>query len=113
MADEGIADSVVDDEVKLTVRMSRQRRQALKLRALRQGRSVQDLLQELITAELAKDAAPAPRLTREEFVAALLARRGIDPTDPEFQAILQRAQASARSAPAKAGRADGAQRGAA
>ena len=106
-------DSVGDDEVKLTVRMSRQRRQDLKLRALRQGRSVQDLLQELIAAELAKDAPPAPRPTREEFVAALLARRGIDPSDPQFQAVFERAQESARPAPAKAGGPGGAERGAA
>lgn len=86
------------DEVKLTVRLSSDDRRALKLHAVAQGRSIQDLLTELIHAELAKGAPPADGMTREEFVADLYARRGIDRTSPEHQAVEERARASVREA---------------
>lgn len=86
------------DEVKLTVRLSAADRQALKLHAVRQGRSIQGLVTELIHAELAKTTPAAARLSREEFVAGLYARHGIDPADPAYRAIEDRARASARDA---------------
>jgi|SRR5829696_286672 len=92
------------DEVKLTVRLSTADRRALKLHAVSQGRSVQDLVTELIRAELAKSAAPVAGTTREQFVADLYARYGIDPSSPEIQAIEQRARASVRDAETPAGR---------
>ena len=84
------------DEVKLTVRLSPADRQALKLHAVSQGRSIQGLVTELIRAELAKGAAPARGMSREEFVAGLYARHSIDPTSPDHQEIEQRARASVR-----------------
>lgn len=75
------------DEVKLTVRLSATDRRALMLHAVAQGRSIQDLVTELIRTELAKDAPPAGGTSREEFVADLYARRGVDPTSPEHQPI--------------------------
>jgi hypothetical protein len=85
----------MDDDVKLTVRLSAADRQALRLHAVLQGRSVQALVTELIRAELAKGS-PAAAMGREEFVAGLLARRGIDPGEPSHQEIQQRARASVR-----------------
>jgi hypothetical protein len=70
------------DEVKLTIRLSTEDRRALKLHAVAQGRSIQDLLTELIHTELAKNATPPEKTSREEFVASLYARRGIDPSNP-------------------------------
>lgn len=88
------------DEVKLTVRLSVEDRRALKLHAVAQGRSIQDLVTELIHAELAAgapSAAGSPAgISREEFVASLYARRGVDPASPEHQAIEERARASVR-----------------
>ena len=88
------------DEVKLTVRLSVEDRRALKLHAVAQGRSIQDLVTELIHAELAKDAPAARGMSREDFVADLYARRGVDPTDPAHRAIEDRARASVRDAAA-------------
>jgi hypothetical protein len=99
------------DEVKLTIRLSTDDRRALKLHAVAQGRSIQDLVTELIHAELAKGAAPAGRMSREEFVADLYARRGIDPTSSEHQAIEKRARASVRGAEDRSDAADGGKRG--
>jgi hypothetical protein len=103
------------DEVKLTVRLSPADRRALKLHAVSQGRSVQGLVIELIRAELAKGAPPASSMSREEFVAGLYARHGIDPTSPNHQEIEQRARASVReeTTSAPADRRDGGTRGAA
>lgn len=86
------------DEVKLTVRLSVADRRALKLHAVAQGRSIQDLITELIHAELAKGTPAAGGMSRKEFVADLYARRGVDPTSPEHQAIETRARASVRDA---------------
>lgn len=86
------------DEVKLTVRLSAADRRALKLHAVAQGRSIQDLVTELIRAELAKGAPAAGLMGREEFVADLYARRGVDPSDPAHRAIEDRARASVRDA---------------
>ena len=86
-------------EKTLTVRLSESEHRALRLYAVRQGRSMDAAVLELIRAELTK-AAPAAesrsRQEREEFVAGLLARFGIDPTSPEHQAAAARAQASIR-----------------
>ncbi len=86
------------DEVKLTVRLSVDDRRALKLHAVAQGRSIQDLVTELIHAELTKGASAAGAMNREEFVADLYARRGVDPADPQHRAIEDRARASVRDA---------------
>ena len=56
---------------------------ALKLYAVLQGRSVNAVVLELIQAELAKATPAGERRSREEFVADLLARFGIDPDSPE------------------------------
>jgi hypothetical protein len=88
------------DEVKLTVRLSAADRRALKLYAVAQGRSIQDLVTELIHTELARGMPAAGRMSREEFVADLYARRGVDPTGPGHQAIEARARASVADADA-------------
>lgn len=90
------------DEVKLTVRLSVADRRALKLHAVAQGRSIQDLVTELIHAELTKGTPPAGGMSREEFVADLYARRGVDPASPEHRAAEARARASARGSDADA-----------
>lgn len=99
------------DEVKLTVRLSVADRRALKLHAVAQGRSLQDLVTELIHVELAKSATAAGGMSREEFVADLYARRGVDPTSPEHQAIEERARASVRQAETRSGPAGRGERG--
>jgi hypothetical protein len=98
------------DEVKLTIRLSTEDRRALKLHAVAQGRSIQDLLTELIHTELAKDAPPAEKMSREEFVASLYARRGLDPASPEHKAIEERARDSVRRTGDRSG-AGGGERG--
>lgn len=93
------------DEVKLTVRLSAADRQALRLHAVLQGRSVQDVVTGLIQAELSQGS-PSTGVSREQFVADLYARRGVDPADPAHQAIEQRAKDSIRSAGTAAAAAD-------
>lgn len=56
---------------------------------------------ELIHAELAKGAPAAGGMSREDFVADLYGRRGIDPTDPQHRAIEDRARASVHDADAQ------------
>ena len=99
------------DEVKLTVRLSVDDRRALKLHAVAQGRSIQDLVVELIHAELAKGAPAARGMSRDEFVADLYARRGVDPADPQHRAIEDRARASVRDAAVRPGAAGRGERG--
>lgn len=77
----------------LTIRMSPDDHKALKLYAVLQGRSVQAVVMELIKVELAKQSTGAPPRSHEEFVAELLARRGIDPSSPDHLAALERARA--------------------
>lgn len=79
----------------LTIRLSEQEHRALKLYAVLQGRSVNAVVTELIRAELAKQT-PGSSKSREEFVAELLARFGIDPDSPEHQAAADRARAEVR-----------------
>jgi hypothetical protein len=81
-------------EKMLTVRMSEQEHRALKLYAVLQGRSVNAVVLDLIRAELEKTAPAGDGPTREEFVAGLLARFGIDPAGPEHQAAAERARAA-------------------
>lgn len=80
----------------LTIRMSPHDHQALKLYAVLQGRSVQAVVMELIKGELAKQTPGAPLRSRDEFVAELLARHGIDPSSPDHLAALDRAKADVR-----------------
>ena len=79
----------------LTIRLSEQEHRALKLYAVLQGRSVNAVVTELIRAELAKQT-PGSSKSREEFVAELLARFGIDPDSAEYQEAASRAQADVR-----------------
>jgi len=79
----------------LTIRMSEQEHRALKLYAVLQGRSVNAVVTDLIRAELARQA-PSSSESREEFVAELLARFGIDPDSAEHQAAAGRAQTEVR-----------------
>ena len=105
------------DEVKLTIRLSAEDRQALRLHAVLQGRSVQDLVTALIRAELGRGmpAAGTSAASRQEFVASLYARYEIDPDDPSHRAIEERARASVRQPKATpaTGTAAGGERGAA
>lgn len=86
-------------EKMLTVRMGEAEHRALKLYAVLQGRSVNAVVLELIRAELAKATPAGERRSREEFVADLLARFGIDPDSPEHQAAVERARASVQYSP--------------
>jgi ABC-type amino acid transport substrate-binding protein len=79
----------------LTIRMSEQEHRALKLYAVLQGRSVNAVVTDLIRAELTRQV-PGGVEGREEFVAELLARFGIDPDSPEHQAAADRARAELR-----------------
>jgi plasmid stability protein len=81
-------------EKMLTVRLSEQEHRALKLYAVLQGRSVNAVVLELIRAELTKNAPTADGRSREQFVADLFDRLGIDPASPEHQAAATRADAS-------------------
>ena len=81
-------------EKMLTVRMSEQEHRALKLHAVLKGRSVNSVVLELIRAELTRNAPAAAGLSREQFVADLFDRLGIDPASPEHQAAAARADAS-------------------
>lgn len=104
------------DEVKLTVRLSVEDRRALKLHAVAQGRSIQDLMTELIHAELSKGTPASGGMSQGNFVADLYARRGVDPADPQHRAIEDRARASvqdsvARDAGARPGAAGRGERG--
>lgn len=102
-------------EKMLTVRMSEQEHRALKLHAVLQGRSVNAVVLELIRSELAKNAPSGEGRSREQFVAELLDRFGIDPDSPEHQAAAARARASVQysAADQKAGGKGGNERGAA
>ena len=79
----------------LTVRLGEQEHRALKLYAVLQGRSVNAVVVDLIRAELAKTT-PAGDRSREDFVADLLQRFGIDPSSPEHKAAAERADRSIR-----------------
>lgn len=96
-------------EKMLTVRISEQEHRALKLYAVLQGRSVNAVVLELIRAELAKNAPAADGPSREQFVADLFDRLGIDPAGPEHRAASTRADDSIQYGPGK--RTDGAPRG--
>jgi len=91
----------------LTIRLNEQEHRALKLYAVLQGRSVNAVVTDLIRAELAKHAPAGPE-GREEFVAELLARFGIDPDSAEHQAAASRARAAVQSSGPAAGKAQGA-----
>lgn len=80
----------------LTVRMSPEEHQALKLHAVLQGRSINGLVLELIRAELATSPSAGGGQSREDFVAELFRRAGVDPASPEHQAAAARAKASIR-----------------
>jgi len=79
----------------LTIRLDEQEHRALKLYAVLQGRSVNAVVVDLIRAELARTA-PTGERSREDFVAELLRRFGIDPASPEHKAAAQRADRSVR-----------------
>lgn len=88
-------------EKMLTIRLDEHEHRALKLFAVSQGRSVNALVTELIRAELDRHTTDSGRRpgqhsdqSREEFVAGILARFGIDPNSPEHQAAAERARAS-------------------
>ena len=83
----------------LTVRMSEQEHRALKLYAVLQGRSVNAVVLELIRTELAKSVPAAEGPGREQFVADLFDRLGIDPAGSEHQAAAARADASIQRGP--------------
>ncbi len=82
----------------LTIRMSEQEHRALKLYAVLQGRSVNAVVTDLIRAELGRHAPADTGRSREEFVADLLVRFGIDPDSPEHRAAVERARADVRRA---------------
>ena len=81
-------------EKMLTVRMSEQEHRALKLHAVLQGRSINGLVLDLIRTELARNAPSGDGRSREQFVAELFERFGIDPESPEHRAAAARAKAS-------------------
>jgi hypothetical protein len=90
----------------LTIRLSEDDHRALKLHAVLRGRSVQAVVLDLIKAELASGSSAAGGLSREDFVAQLLARAGIDPASPEFRAAAERADASIRRRDGRRGAAE-------
>jgi plasmid stability protein len=77
-------------EKMLTVRLDEQEHRALKLYAVLQGRSVNAVVGDLIRAELARTASGEGR-SREDFVAELYERFGIDPAGPDHKAAAERA----------------------
>jgi hypothetical protein len=90
-------------EKMLTVRMSEAEHRALKLYAVLQGRSVNAVVLELIRAELAKRSPGGGERSREEFVAELYQRFGIDPESPEHKAAAERARASVKHSDGRSG----------
>jgi hypothetical protein len=84
----------------LTIRMSEEEHRALKLYAVLQGRSVNAVVTELIRAELGRQSPSEVGHSREDFVAELLVRFGIDPDSPEHQAAVGRARANIQHASA-------------
>ena len=95
-------------EKMLTVRLDEREHRALKLYAVLQGRSVNSVVVDLIRTELARNAPTGPAGSREDFVAALYERFGIDPASPEHKAAAERAdrsvQYSGRRAPGGRGK---------
>ena len=83
-------------EKMLTIRLDEHEHRALKLFAVSQGRSVNAVVTELIRAELDRHAPTSgrPKPSREEFVAEILRRAGIDPDSPEHRAAVERADAA-------------------
>jgi hypothetical protein len=78
----------------LTVRLDEQEHRALKLYAVLQGRSVNGVVVDLIRAELARSARTGEGRSREDLVAELYERFGIDPAGPEHKAAAERADRS-------------------
>src|SRR5215207_5422284 len=94
-------------EKMLTIRLDEHEHRALKLFAVSQGRSVNAVVTELIRAELDRHIPGSGRRSprsREEFVAEILARFGIDPNSPEHQAAAERAKAAIQRSAAGSGR---------
>lgn len=84
-------------EKMLTIRLAEQEHRALKLFAVAQGRSVNSVVSDLIRAELdrhAPNSGGRTQRSREEFVAQILRRAGIDPDSAEHRAAVQRADAA-------------------
>ncbi len=82
-------------EKELTLRMDSQEYLALRLHAVRQGTSVQDLVLGLVRGDVAKAAHGDQQPTRE-LAAEILQRAGIDPDSPEHQDIAARAAETVR-----------------
>lgn len=82
-------------EKELTLRMDSEEYLALRLHAVSQGTSVQNLVLGLVRADVAR-ARHRDRQPTGEFAAEILRRAGVDPDSPEHQAIAERAAGTVR-----------------
>lgn len=83
----------------VTGQLSAEEYQALRLHAVLRGRSVQSVVEAAVRTELTQQ--PAAQFvrtsrSREELVAEMLARVGIDPASPEHLAEVEKARQDVR-----------------
>jgi hypothetical protein len=80
----------------VTGQLSAEEYQALRLHAVLRGSSVRSVVEAAVRTQLAQQPAVGTGRSREDFVAELLARAGIDPTGPEYLAELEKARQDVR-----------------
>lgn len=80
----------------VTGQVSAEEYQALRLHGVLHGQSVQSVVEAAVRAELAQQPAARPSRSREELVAEILARAGIDPAGAEHLAELEKARQDVR-----------------
>ena len=80
----------------VTGQLSAEEYQALRLHAVLRGSSVQSVVEAAVRGELAQQPAARADGSREDFVAELLARAGIDSSGPEHLAELEKARQDVR-----------------
>lgn len=80
----------------VTGQVSAEEYQALRLHAVLHGSSVQSVVEAAVRAELAQQPTARADRSRDDFVAELLARAGIDPSSPEYLAELEKARRDVR-----------------
>lgn len=88
-------DDFVDDRTVIG-QLSAEEFEALRLRAVLQGSSVQSMVELAVRSELGQPASGAMRTSRGEFIAEMLARAGVDPASPEHLAELEKARQDVR-----------------
>ena len=83
-------------DMTVTGQVSAEEYQALRLNAVLHGSSVQSVVEGAVRAELAQQSTAPAKRSREDIVAELLARAGIDPTSTEHLAELEKARRDVR-----------------